>query len=69
MYNKKEKERKRGEEGGKKGRKIMVFLEVTKPILIRPVLTKEFRMEQSLPKARQGEWPTSSAGNSWGHCP
>ena len=30
------KKRKRGEEGGKKGRKRMAFLEVKKPILIRP---------------------------------
>ena len=34
--------RKRGEEGGKKGRKRMAFLEVKKPILIRPFLAKEF---------------------------
>ena len=44
LYNKKEKERKRGEEGGKKGQKIMVFLEVTKPTLIRPLLAKEYRL-------------------------
>ena len=44
LYNKKEKERKRGEEGGKKGQKIMVFLEVTKPTLIRPWLAKEYRL-------------------------
>ena len=44
LYNKKEKERKKGEEGGKKGRKIMVFLEVTKPTLIRPFLAKEFSL-------------------------
>ena len=30
------------EDGGKKGRKTMVFLEVTKPTLIRPFLAKEF---------------------------
>ena len=41
LYNKKEKERKRGEEGVKKGRKRMVFLEVTKPALIRPFLAKD----------------------------
>jgi len=41
FFNKKEKERMRGEEGGKKGRKRMVFLEVTKPALIRPFLAKE----------------------------
>ena len=41
LYNKKEKERQKGEEGGKQGTKIMVFLEVTKPTLIRPVLPKE----------------------------
>ena len=35
-------ERKRGEEGGKKGRKRMAFLEVKKPILIRPFLAKGF---------------------------
>ena len=28
LYNKKEKERQKGEEGGKQGTKIMVFLEV-----------------------------------------
>ena len=39
---KKEKERQKGEEGEKKGTKIMVFLEVTKPTLIRPLLAKEF---------------------------
>ena len=44
LYNKKEKERKRGDEGGKKGQKIMVFLEVTKPTLIRPFLAKEFSL-------------------------
>ena len=44
LYNEKEKERKKGEEGGKKGRKIMVFLEVTKPTLIRPFLAKEFSL-------------------------
>ena len=42
LYNKKEKERQKGEEGEKKGTKIMVFLEVTKPTLIRPLLAKEF---------------------------
>ena len=42
LYNKKEKERQKGEEGEKKGTKIMVFLEVTKPTLIRPLLGKEF---------------------------
>ena len=42
LYNKKEKERQKGEEGEKKGTKIMVFLEVTKPRLIRPLLAKEF---------------------------
>ena len=42
LYNKKEKERQKGEEGGKQGTKIMVFLEVTKPTLIRPLLAKEF---------------------------
>ena len=42
LYNKKEKERQKGEEGDKKGTKIMVFLEVTKPTLIRPLLAKEF---------------------------
>ena len=44
MHNKKERERKRAEEGGKKGRKMMVFLEVTQPTLIRPFLAKEFRL-------------------------
>ena len=42
LYNKKEKERQKGEEGGKQGTKIMVFLEVTKRTLIRPLLAKEF---------------------------
>ena len=42
LYNKKEKEIQKGEEGEKKGTKIMVFLEVTKPTLIRPLLAKEF---------------------------
>ena len=42
LYNKKEKERQKGEEGEKKGTKIMVFLEVTKPTLIRPLLAKDF---------------------------
>ena len=42
LYNKKEKERQKGEEGEKKGTKIMVFLEVTKPTLIRPLLAQEF---------------------------
>ena len=42
LYNKKEKERQKGEEGGKQGTKIMVFLEVTKPTWIRPLLAKEF---------------------------
>ena len=41
---KKEKERQKGEEGEKKGTKIMVFLEVTKPTLIRPFLAKEFSL-------------------------
>ena len=40
LYNKKEKERKRGEEGGKKGRKIMVFWVVTKTTMIRPFLQR-----------------------------
>ena len=44
LYNKKERERKRGEEGGKKGRKMMVFLEGTKPTLIRPFSAKEFSL-------------------------
>ena len=44
LYNKKEKERQTGEEGGKQGTKIMVFLEVTKPTLISPVLPKEFSL-------------------------
>ena len=44
LYNKKEKERQKGEEGGKQGTKIMVFLEVTKPTLIRPFLAKEFSL-------------------------
>ena len=42
LYNKKEKERQKGEEGETTGTKIMVFLEVTKPTLIRPLLAKEF---------------------------
>ena len=42
LYNKIGKERQKGEEGGKQGTKIMVFLEVTKPTLIRPLLAKEF---------------------------
>ena len=42
LYNKIGKERQKGEEGEKKGTKIMVFLEVTKPTLIRPLLAKEF---------------------------
>ena len=42
LYNKKEKEIQKGEEGEKKGTKIMVFLEVTKPRLIRPLLAKKF---------------------------
>ena len=46
MHNKKEKERQRREEGGKKGRKIVAFLEVTKSTLIRPFLVKKFRMKQ-----------------------
>ena len=44
LYNKKEKERQKGEEGGKQGTKIMVFLEVTKPTLITPFLAKEFSL-------------------------
>ena len=40
LYNKKEEERKRGEEDGKKGRKIMVFWVVTKTTLIRPFLQR-----------------------------
>jgi len=60
LYNKKEKERKKGEDGGKKGRKIMVFLQVTKPTLIRPLLTKEFRMEQ---------WPPTGGAGGVAHIP
>jgi len=33
-----------GHEGGKKGRKIMAFFEVTKPTLIRPFLAKEISL-------------------------
>ena len=44
LYNKKEKERNMGHEGGKKGRKIMAFFEVTKPTLIRPFLAKEISL-------------------------
>ena len=40
LYNKKEEERKRGEEDGNKGRKIMVFWVVTKTTLIRPFLQR-----------------------------
>ena len=40
LYNKKEKDRKGGGRREER-RKIMVFLEVTKPTLIRPFLAKE----------------------------
>ena len=43
LYNKKEKERKGGGRREER-RKIMVFLEVTKPTLIRPFLAKEFSL-------------------------
>ena len=47
MYNKEEKKSKSGEVRGKEVQKIMLFLlEVTKPILIRSFLAKEFRLEQ-----------------------
>ena len=44
LYGKKKRKERGGKKEGRKGRKIMVFLEVTKPTLVRPFLAKEFSL-------------------------
>ena len=69
MCNKKEKERKKGEEGEKKGRKTIKILEVTKPILIILFLMKEFRMEQWPYTGRVGVEAHIQCRQYWGALP
>ena len=44
LYGKKKRKERGAKKEGRKGRKIMVFLEVTKPTLVRPFLAKEFSL-------------------------